>query len=124
MKNIANIIHFARSVEPRAEDDGFLFDTLRQELALGEKYGFPCTVLLQYDALICPDYQALVKNAKGVEPGLWLEVVRPQAEDGYMALARYWDLSGSPREAIAALDRCPVRPPSQLLRSYRAKLAR
>lgn len=50
--------------------------------------------------------------------------MRPQAEDGYMALARYWDMSGSPREAIAALDRCPARPPSELLRSYRAKLAR
>ena len=81
MKNTANIIHFARSVEPRAEDDGFLLETLRQELALGEKYGFPCTVLLQYDALIRPDYQALVKNTRGVESGLWLEVVRPQAED-------------------------------------------
>ena len=93
MKNTANIIHFARSVEPRAEDDGFLLETLRQELALGEKYGFPCTVLLQYDALIRPDYQTLVKNTRGVEPGLWLEVVRPQAEDaGIPWRGRYvWD---------------------------------
>ena len=114
MKNIANIIHFARSVEPRAEDDGFLFDTLRQELALGEKYGFPCTVLLQYDALIRPDYQALVKTAKGVEPGLWLEVVRPQAEDaGLLWRGRYtwdWDvrctfLTGyAPEERIRLID--------------------
>ena len=50
--------------------------------------------------------------------------LRPQAEDGYIALARYWDMGGNPREAVAALDRCPARPPSELLRSYRAKLAR
>ena len=50
--------------------------------------------------------------------------MRPQAEDGYIALARYWDMSGSRADAVAALDRCPVKPPSQLLRTYREQLAR
>ncbi len=93
MKKIANVIHFVRSVEPRTDDDSYLFDTLRQELALGERYGFPCTVLLQYDALVKPEYTSLVKNTPNVEPGLWLEVVQPQAEDaGVPWRGRYvWD---------------------------------
>ena len=114
MKNIANIIHFVRSVEPRSSDDAFLYDTLRQELELGDAFGFPCTVLLQYDALIRPDYQALVKAHPSAAPGLWLEVVQPQAQSaGVEWRGRWvwdWDvrttfLSGyTPRERERLLD--------------------
>ena len=114
MKNIANVIHFVRSVEPRAADDAFLFDTLRRELELGDEFGFPCTVLLQYDALVRPDYQALVKAHPAAEPGLWLETVEPLAVDaGVEWKGRWtwdWDvrrtfLSGyAPKERERMLD--------------------
>ena len=93
MKNIANIINFARGCEPRAEDDSFLFSTLREELELCKQFGFRSTVLLQYDALLDPAYPALVKSGYDVEPGLWLEVVQPLAEAaGIPWRGRYvWD---------------------------------
>ena len=77
MKNVANIINFARGCEPRSEDDSFLLPTLREELELCKRFGFRSTVLLQYDALATPDYPALVKSGYDVEVGLWLEVVQP-----------------------------------------------
>lgn len=97
MKKIANIINFVRSVEPRTEDDGYLFTTLQEELELCKAYGWRSTVLLQFDALIRPEYQALVKEYGGlVEPGLWLEVVEPQAKAaGIPWEGRYvWDWEG------------------------------
>ena len=80
MQNIANIINFARGCEPRAEDDSFLFPTLKEELELCKNYGFRSTVLLQYDALVKPEYPALVRSGYNVEVGLWLEVVQPLVE--------------------------------------------
>ena len=81
MKKIANVINFVRSVEPRSDDDSYLFTTLKEELELCRAYGWRSTVLLQYDALIRPDYQALIREyAADLELGLWLEVVGPQAE--------------------------------------------
>ena len=62
MKNIINIINFARKCEPRSEDDSFLFSTTKEELELCRKYNFPSTVLLQYDALIDDEYIDLLKN--------------------------------------------------------------
>ena len=93
MKNIANIINFARGCEPRAEDDSFLLPTLQAELELCKQYGFRSTVLLQYDALVKPEYPALVKSGCDVETGLWLEVVQPLAEAaGLTWRGRYpWD---------------------------------
>ena len=93
MKNIANIINFARGCEPRAGDDSFLLPTLQAELELCKQYGFRSTVLLQYDALVKPEYPALVKSGCDVEIGLWLEVVQPLAEAaGLSWRGRYpWD---------------------------------
>ena len=93
MKKIANVINFARSVEPRTDDDGYLLPTLEKELALCREHGFRSTVLLQYDALIRPDYQTLVKRYEEAEPGLWLEVVKPLAEEAEVPFGgRYvWD---------------------------------
>ncbi|MBQ7546096.1 MAG: hypothetical protein IJT41_03915 [Clostridia bacterium] len=84
MKNIANIINFARGCEPRAEDDSYLYPTLKAELDLCRQYGFRSTVLLQYDALVKAEYPALVKSGYDVEVGLWLEVVQPLVEDAGM----------------------------------------
>ncbi len=81
MKNIVNIINFVRGIEPR-DDSVDLLGTLREELKLCRQYGFPNTVLFQYDALIQPEYQELVKEYRDLsELGLWLEVVQPLTED-------------------------------------------
>lgn len=114
MKQIANIINFARGVEPRTDDDSYLLGTLREELELCKKYGFRSTVLLQYDALTDPEYISLVRSGYDIEVGLWLETVQPQAEDaGLTWKGRYpwdWDvrrafLTGyTPEERVKLLD--------------------
>ena len=94
MKNIANIINFVRGCEPRVADDSFLFETLKKELELCEKFGFKSTVLFQYDALLDDRYIELVKERQNlVEVGLWFEVVQPLCEDcGFEWHGRFpWD---------------------------------
>ena len=94
MKNIVNIINFVRQCEPRSEDDSYLFNTTKEELELCRQYGFPSTLLLQYDALIDERYIQLIKNyTENTEIGLWLEVVKPLTEAvGINWQGRYpWD---------------------------------
>ena len=94
MKNMINIINFARNCEPRADDDSFLFTTLEEELKLCAAYGFRSTVLFQYDALIDPRYRRLADEyADRCEYGLWLELTEPQLVDaGLVWHGRYpWD---------------------------------
>ena len=94
MKNIVNIINFARNCEPRTDDDSYLFTTLQEELLLCEKYGFRSTVLFQYDALIDPRYIALARQHRDAcEYGVWLELTEPQLRDaGLEWKGRYpWD---------------------------------
>ena len=115
MKKIASIINFVRSVEPRERDESYLPVTLENELELCARYGWRSTVLLQYDALIRADYQAILRRyGDAVEPGLWLEIVEPLAdaagvpwEGGYV-----WDWTGgvnylqhySPAQRVRLLD--------------------
>lgn len=78
---IVNIINFVRAAEPRVEDDSFLPYTLEEELKLCEHYDFPSTVLLQYDALIKPEYTDILRrHGKKAEIGLWFEIVEPLAK--------------------------------------------
>ena len=94
MKNIVNIINFARNCEPRTDDDSYLFTTLEEELKLCACYGFRSTVLFQYDALIDPRYRRLAEEyADRCEYGLWLELTEPQVKDaGLEWRGRYpWD---------------------------------
>ncbi|MCQ2472406.1 MAG: hypothetical protein MJ147_10270 [Clostridia bacterium] len=78
---IVNIINFVRACEPRKADDSFLLNTIEEELKLCNKYNFPSTVLLQYDALIKDEYIDVIrKHGKNAEIGLWFEVVEPLAE--------------------------------------------
>ena len=114
MKNVANIINFARGCEPRSDDDSFLIPTLYEELELCKRYGFRSTVLLQYDALVNPEYPALLRSGYDVEIGLWLETVQPMAEDaGLTWHGRYpwdWDIrvnflsAYTPDERVAMID--------------------
>ena len=75
---IVNIINFVRATEPRANDDSFLPLTIKEELKLCNKYNFPSTVLLQYDALIRSEYIEIIKEyGKNAEIGLWFETPEP-----------------------------------------------
>jgi len=80
--NIANIINFVRAVEPREKNNDYLPVTLEKELELCNKYNFPSTVLLQYDALIRSEYRDIIsKLGQNAEIGLWFEVVEPMVID-------------------------------------------
>ncbi len=82
MKNIANIVNFVRAVEPREKDNSYLPETMLKELELCRKYGFKSTVLLQYDALILPEYREMLSQFSYItEIGIWFEVVQPLVED-------------------------------------------
>ena len=81
---IVNIINFVRLVEPRDTGDTrkVLYETTLEQTKLLDRYSLPGTFLLQYDALIDPEYQALMKGeeAKGREVGAWWEITQPHIE--------------------------------------------
>lgn len=81
-RRIVNIINFVRGCEPR-DPELDLFGTTVKEAELCDRYNWPCTFLLQYDAMIREDFSSFFqKKAKDprYEIGFWLEVVRPLAE--------------------------------------------
>ena len=81
---IVNIINFVRQTEPRpvniSDDD--LYQTTAAQLELMKKYNLRGTFLLQYDALINPRYQELMREAitAGCEVGGWWEITQPHVE--------------------------------------------
>jgi len=113
--NIANIINFVRAVEPREKNNDYLPVTLEKELELCNKYNFPSTVLLQYDALIRSEYRDIVsRSGQNAEIGLWFEVVEPLVVDaGLEWRGRFpWDwhndvgflIGYTPEERIKLID--------------------
>lgn len=81
---IVNIINFIRQTDYRVENsDSLLYQTVEEQLKLVNKYNLPATFLLQYDALIKPEYQHLLKSLlnKESEVGGWFEITQPQVED-------------------------------------------
>ena len=92
-----NFINFIRQVEPRndSKKDRYLYRTTRNELKQLNDYGFRGTFLLQYDALINPAFQKLMKKAMsdGHEVGAWWEITEPHVKDaGIEWRGRYpWD---------------------------------
>lgn len=80
---IVNIINFIRQTDYRVENaDSLLYETVREQVKLVNEYDLPTTFLLQYDALINPLYQDLLKsklNARS-EIGAWWELTKPQIE--------------------------------------------
>jgi hypothetical protein len=91
--DVVNIINFIRGVEPRSQVD--LVEPVARQLKLGRKHRLPTTWLIQYDALIRPEFTELLKREMGPddEMGAWLEVVQPQVEAaGLVWRGRYpWD---------------------------------
>lgn len=80
---IINIINFIRQTDYRVEKaDSLLFETVQEQIKLLHKYKFPATFLLQYDALINPMYQDLLKKelSPDSEIGAWWEITQPHVE--------------------------------------------
>ncbi|MDR1813580.1 MAG: family 20 glycosylhydrolase [Tannerella sp.] len=81
---IVNIINFIRNVEPRDEKitEDVLYQTVVEQLKQLHAYKLHGTFLLQYDALINPKYQTLLKPemAHGMEIGAWWEITQPHVE--------------------------------------------
>ncbi|MDR1743305.1 MAG: hypothetical protein LBR48_05725 [Dysgonamonadaceae bacterium] len=81
---IVNIINFIRNVEPRDEKitEDVLYQTVVEQLKQLHEYKLRGTFLLQYDALINPKYQTLLKPemAQGMEIGAWWEITQPHVE--------------------------------------------
>lgn len=81
---IVNIINFIRQIEPRdaAITNEVLLETVRQQIRQLNQYSLPGTFLLQYDALIDPAYQQLLKTELNAasEIGAWWEITQPHVE--------------------------------------------
>lgn len=94
---IVNIINFIRQVEPRDKNitEDVLYETVHEQVKLLTKYNLQGTFLLQYDALINPRYQTLLKKEieRGSEIGGWWEITQPHVEAaGLTWRGRYaWD---------------------------------
>ena len=76
-RQIVNIINFIRACEPRHEMD--LLEPVAEQIKLMKKHNLRGTFLLQYDALIRPEYTALLKtlDPEQFEIGVWFEIVEP-----------------------------------------------
>jgi len=94
---IVNIINFIRLLEPRDPKitGEILYETVVKQVDWMKQYKLPGTFLLQYDALLDPRYQALLKNLSrdSFEIGAWWEIPQPLVEKaGLRWRGRYpWD---------------------------------
>jgi len=81
---IVNIINFVRQCEPRIDwiTEEVLYQTMVEQINIIKQYNFKATFLLQYDALIDPRYQKLMKElpADKFEVGAWWEIPQPLVE--------------------------------------------
>jgi hypothetical protein len=94
---IVNIVNFIRLLEPRdpAITETVLYETVVKQVEIMKKYKLGGTFLLQYDALIDPRYQKLLKSLprNSFEIGAWWEIPQPLVEKaGLKWRGRYpWD---------------------------------
>ena len=94
---IVNIINFIRLLEPRDAKitEEVLYETVVKQVEIMKKYHLRGTFLLQYDALLDPRYQKLLKSLPhdSFEIGAWWEIPQPLVEKaGLKWRGRYpWD---------------------------------
>ena len=93
---IVNIYNFIRNSDFRlTNSEDVLFDCTRHQIELLKSANLPATWALQYDALINPRYQKLLKEKLGTndEIAAWWEIPQPLAEKaGIKWRGRYeWD---------------------------------
>lgn len=114
---VVNIINFVRLLEPRGVSltRDVLYQTVVNQLEEMKANKLGGTFLLQYDALMEPRYQALLKNLpEEIEIGAWFEIPQPLAEKAGMKWrGRYpWDwhvnvgfsVGYTPQERIKLVD--------------------
>lgn len=95
--HIVNIINFIRLLEPRdaAITKDVLYQTVVNQITTMRRYRLGGTFLLQYDALMDPRYQRLLKSLpdSNFEIGGWWEITQPHVERaGLKWRGRYpWD---------------------------------
>jgi len=94
---IVNIVNFIRLLEPRDQQitKDVLYQTVVQQVNIMRKYRLTGTFLLQYDALMDPRYQDLLRSLPrdSFEIGAWWELPQPLIEKaGLKWRGRYpWD---------------------------------
>lgn len=94
---IVNIVNFIRLLEPRdsAITEDVLYQTVVKQVEIMKQYKLGGTFLLQYDALLDPRYQKLLKSLPkdSFEIGAWWEIPQPLVENaGLKWRGRYpWD---------------------------------
>jgi hypothetical protein len=94
---IVNIVNFIRLLEPRDPKitQDVLYQTVVKQVELMNKYKLGGTFLLQYDAMMDPRYQQLLKSLPkdSFEIGAWWEIPQPLVEKaGLKWRGRYpWD---------------------------------
>lgn len=92
-RQIVNIVNFIRALEPRFEVD--MVDVVRQQIKLMKKHNLRGTFLIQYDALLLPEYTDMLTtlDREQFEIGVWHEIVQPEVEAcGIEWKGRYsWD---------------------------------
>ncbi len=94
---IVNIVNFIRLLEPRdpAITEDVLYQTVVKQVAIMKQYNLGGTFLLQYDALMDPRYQKLLRKLPrgSFEIGAWWEIPQPLVEKaGLKWRGRYpWD---------------------------------
>ena len=94
---IVNIVNFIRLLEPRDPKvtEDVLYQTVVKQVEIMKKYNLGGTFLLQYDALLDPRYQKLLKSLprNSFEIGAWWEIPQPLVEKaGLKWRGRYpWD---------------------------------
>lgn len=95
--HIVNIVNFIRLLEPRDPKitKDVLYQTVVKQIEIMKKYRLGGTFLLQYDALLDPRYQQLLKSLPrdSFEIGAWWEIPQPLVEKaGLKWRGRYpWD---------------------------------
>lgn len=85
-RKVMNLVNFVRSLDPRG-DHAVYVEALQKEVELNRRYGFPNTILFQYDALIDPELRAAAARSdmSKTEFGLWFEMSRPLNEAAGLA---------------------------------------
>lgn len=98
MKNkrqILNIVNFIRGYDSEPQPADETYRTVLEQIKLIEHYHFKATFLIQYDALLFPEYRKLMPllDKERYEIGVWFEINRPLAEDCGIRWAgqREWD---------------------------------
>ena len=78
VRKVVNIVNFVRALDPRMPKAEYV-RALDEEVKLNRKYGFPNTVLLQYDALVDAEMLATARKSDSTktEFGFWFEMSQP-----------------------------------------------